>query len=153
MPDSLFAAPPQPLAREATEVMGRTTIDDLAHIEEAWPAFERLVGLRGRKMFATVDTRRARYTVCTPITSRDDPDALGLTRSELPGGSFLRGRMVGEPEWLYARIAEGIEELRAMVDVDDARPLVEYYRRREQVELWVPVRTATSEAAMRAAEP
>jgi hypothetical protein len=31
-------------------------------------------------------------------------------------------------------------ELRAMAQVDEVRPLVEFYRRRDQIELWVPIR-------------
>jgi hypothetical protein len=32
-----------------------------------------------------------------------------------------------------------MDELRTMVQFDTARPLVEFYRRHDQVELWVPI--------------
>jgi hypothetical protein len=32
-----------------------------------------------------------------------------------------------------------MKELQAMVQMDPTRPLVEFYRRHDQVELWVPI--------------
>jgi hypothetical protein len=119
--------------------MERSTVDDLAHIQKIWPPFEHLVGLRGRKMYARADLRLNTYTVCTPVREGDDPESLGLETGTLPGGAYLRGRMVGEPSAIYALIGSGMNELKAMVQVDTTRPLVEFYRRHDQVELWVPI--------------
>ena len=119
--------------------MERSTVDDLAHIQEIWPPFEHLVGLRGRKMYARADLRLNTYTVCTPVREDDNPESLGLEAGTLPGGAYLRGRMIGEPSVIYALIGSGMHELQAMVEVDASRPLVEFYRRHDQVELWVPI--------------
>lgn len=119
--------------------MERSTVDDLAHIQAIWPPFEQLVGLRGRKMYARADEGRSTYTVCTPIRAGDDPKVLGLQTGVLPGGSFLRGRLVGEPPSIYERISSGMQELRQLVEMDVTRPLIEFYRRHDQIELWVPV--------------
>ncbi len=119
--------------------MGCSTDDDLSHIQEIWPRFERLVGLRGRKMYATVDGHQNTYTVCTPVKLHDDPEALGLERSTLPGGTYVRGCLSGEPAWVYSRIGVAVQELESQVITDQARPVVEFYRRHDQVELWVPV--------------
>jgi hypothetical protein len=136
---SVFVAPPTHVQRDDVVVMQQVTVDDLPHIQQLWPAFERLVGLRGRKMFAQVDTRRNTYTVCTPVRDDDDPDRLGLQLGTLPGGRYLRGCIVGEPPGVYAQIGAGMAELEAATPVDASRPLVEYYRRRDEIELWVPV--------------
>jgi hypothetical protein len=56
MHPSVFVSAPDRIHRSHVTVMQRTTADDLAHIQQVWPSFELLVGLRGRKMYALVDT-------------------------------------------------------------------------------------------------
>jgi hypothetical protein len=140
MTASTFQHQPDRIERPDITVMQQTTIDDLPHIQATWPPFERLVGLRGRKMYAYVDERRGTYTVCTPVRDDDDPDALSLQVGTLPGGWYLRGRIVGEPPALYGAIGAGMQELKAAAQssVED-RPLVEFYRRHTEIELWVPI--------------
>ena len=99
-----------------------------------------LVGLRGRKMYGSVDTAAGTYTTCTPVRDGDDPQALGLDLGVLPGGDYLRGRLVGEPPAVYEQIGPGAWlSSSGLADRDPSRPLIEFYRRRDQVELWVPV--------------
>jgi hypothetical protein len=119
--------------------MQQTTVDDLPHIQQVWPPFERLVGLRGRKMYALIDTQLQTYSVCTPVKDGDVPERLGLDLGTLPGGSYLRGSLAGEPPQIYERIGEGMQALEATAVRDESRPLVEFYRRRDQIELWVPI--------------
>jgi hypothetical protein len=135
---SVFSSPPDRIERQDVVVMERSTVDDLAHIQEIWPPFEHLVGLRGRKMYAYADLRLNTYTVCTPVREDDDPESFGLETGTLPGGSYLRGRLVGAPSVICALIGPGMHELQEMGHVDTVRPLVEFYRRHDQVELWVP---------------
>jgi hypothetical protein len=116
-----------------------TCRDELAAIQQVWPEFEELVGVRGRQMYAMADVVAATYSPCTPIRPGDDPAALGLAVGELPGGRFLRGRLRGEPPDLYASIGAGVDELLAAGPVDPGRPVVEFYRRHDEIELWVPV--------------
>jgi len=119
--------------------MQQTTVDELEHIRAIWPAFEQTVGLRGRRMYAMIDTDLHTYTVCTPVREVDRPDELSLQIGTLPGGWYLRGRLIGEPPEIYELIGVGMTELEAGARRDTSRPLVEYYRRRDQVDLWVPV--------------
>ena len=49
------------------------------------------------------------------------------------------GRLVGDPPGIFERIGAGMAELRAAASADGTRPLVEYYRRHDHIELWVPV--------------
>jgi hypothetical protein len=139
---SVFASKPDRIDRQDVLVMERSTIDDLAHIQQIWPPFEHLVGLRGRKMYARADLRLSTYTVCTPVREGDNPEFLGLETGTLAGGAYLRGRIVGEPSIIYALVGSGMKELQAMVQMDPTRPLVEFYRRHDQVELWVPIPAA-----------
>ena len=120
--------------------MQRSTVDDLTHIQAIWPSFEQLVGLRGRKMYALIDEHLGTYTVCTPLRDGDQPGDLGLQLGTLPGGWYLRGRMVGEPPGLYQHIADGMGELKSAMPADNTRPLVEFYRRHNEIDLWLPIR-------------
>jgi hypothetical protein len=116
------------------------TRDELPAIQRLWPRFEELVGLRGRKMYAMVDTQAGTYAACTPVREDDDPDRLGLETGTLPGGWYLRALIAGDPPALYARIGPAMQALtRLALPADPGRPLVEYYRRHDEIELWVPV--------------
>lgn len=119
--------------------MEQTTIDDLPHIQAIWPSFEQLVGLRRRKMYARADEPSNSYTVCTPLLEGDDPQRLGLSIGTLRGGRYLRGRIVGDPPESYGKISTGMAELEAATPKDAGRPVVEFYRRHDQIELWVPI--------------
>ena len=90
-------------------------------------------------MYALVDLVAGNYSTCTPIRNGDDPEKFGLQRGVLPGGTFRRGRLRGEPPELYRSIGPGFDELEAAGDVDRTRPLVEFYKRHDQIELWLPV--------------
>ena len=125
--------------RAPVAVMLRTCRDELGEIQRLWPEFEELVGLRGRKMYAIVDVAAGTYATCTPLHPDDDPASLSLSLGELPGGRFRRGRLRGEPPSVYGLIAAGVDELMAAGPVDADRPLVEFYKRHDEIELWVPI--------------
>lgn len=143
MAESLLPKAPSRIERSDVTVMGTATPDDIEHIKVAWAPFEEIVGLRGRKMYALIDTTAKTYTVCTPVKEEDDPAALGLGTMTFPGGPYLRGRLIGDPPELYTRIGPAMMEIEAIVSasgsIDPRRPLVEYYKRLDEVELWVPI--------------
>lgn len=62
-----------------------------------------------------------------------------MLHGELPGGRFRRGRLGGEPPDVYGRIGAAVEELVSAGPVDPSRPVVEFYKRRDEIELRVPV--------------
>ena len=136
---SVFAGPPDVVSRDPVTVMLATCADELSEIQRLWPWFEELVGLRGRKMYGAALVDAHTYLTCTPVRPGDDPERLGLQVDELAGGTFRRGRLRGEPPGIYASIGPGVEELEAAGLVDRARPVVEFYKRRDEVELWVPI--------------
>ena len=140
MTDAVFDSQPTRTLKTGMSVMLERTRDELPAIQALWPRFERLVGLRGRRMYAMVDTRAETYAACTPVKDDDDPARLGLDTSDLPGGWYLRARITGDPPGLYERIGPAMQALTALAaPVDPDRPLVEYYRRHEEIELWVPI--------------
>ncbi len=133
---------PARVFKDSQTVMCERTRDELPAIQRLWPHFERLVGLRGRRMYAMVDTAAATYAACTPIKEDDDPHRFGLDVGELPGGWYIRALISGDPPGLYERIGPAMQALVALADpLDASRPLVEYYRRHDEIELWVPVLT------------
>ena len=135
---NLDSIPARTLKADVTVMLQRTR-DALPAIQELWPRFETLVGLRGRRMYAMVDLAGGTYAACTPVRGDDDPAALGLETGVLPGGWYLRARITGEPPGLYERIAPAMQALAAEATMDPGRPQVEYYRRHDEIELWVPV--------------
>jgi hypothetical protein len=135
----LDSRPTRTRKADVTVMLDRTR-DELPEIQRLWPRFERMVGLSGRRMYAMVDTRAGTYAACTPVRRDDDPARLGLDTAELPGGWYLRARITGDPPGLYERIGPAMQALRMLaVPADPGRPLVEYYKRHDEIELWVPV--------------
>jgi hypothetical protein len=136
----MFDSQPTRTLKAGVTVMLERTRDELLAIQQLWPRFEHLVGLRGRRMYAMVDARAGTYAVCTPVRESDDPARLGLDTATLPGGWYLRARITGDPPGLYERIAPAMQALNALAaPADPSRPLIEYYRRHDMIELWVPV--------------
>jgi hypothetical protein len=136
----IFDSQPTRTLKADVTVMLERTRDELPAIQQLWPRFERLVGLRRRRMYAMVDIRAGTYAACTPAREGDDPGRLGLETATLPGGWYLRARITGEPPRLYERIGPAMQALKALaVCADPGRPLIEYYRRHNEIELWVPV--------------
>lgn len=134
----IFDSRPGRVVKADVAVMLECVRDELSAIQELWPRFERLVGLRGRRMYAMVT--EGTYAACTPVREDDDPARLGLDTAILPGGWYLQARIAGEPPGLYQRIGPAVEALEALASPGDpARPVVEYYRRHDVIELWVPV--------------
>ena len=97
MRPTVFDSLPDRIHRVDVTVMSQTTADDLPHIQKVWPAFEQIVGLRGRKMYALIDTATSSYTVCTPVRDGDDPDHLGLQVETMPAARTYAGGLSVSP--------------------------------------------------------
>ena len=54
----MFDSEPTRTLKAGVTVMLERTRDELPAIQQLWPRFENLVGLRGRRMYAMVDTQR-----------------------------------------------------------------------------------------------
>jgi hypothetical protein len=68
------------------------------------------------------------------------PVKWGVRDRHDPGGSYLRVRLRGEPPEIYEQIGPRMAELEASTDRDENRPLIEFYRRRDEIDLLVPAR-------------
>jgi hypothetical protein len=73
------------------------------------------------------------------VREGDDPSALVLESSVLPGGRYLRARLRGEPPEVYKRIGPTFTALEKTAATDESRPYIEFYRQRNEIELLLPV--------------
>ncbi|MHC4223319.1 MAG: hypothetical protein ACYSX0_09710 [Planctomycetota bacterium] len=93
----------------------------------------RLSTLRGRKFFATC--RGQDYRACVQLRDDDDPEALGLEVGVVPGGLYAKRRLEGGPE----KIEATFDAIAAEHAQDVSRPCVEFYRRHDEVILFLPI--------------
>lgn len=126
--------------RNAVPVMFRRVADEAAAISRGMAEVEAAVGLRGRKYYGAFDADGDEYRVCVQLRDGDDPEALGLEVGSLPGGRYARVRLTGEPPAVYALIGPTFEKLSDRPDRDRSRPGIEFYRRRDEIDLLLPVR-------------
>src|SRR6266480_3867105 len=113
--------------------------DDPPGIRASWDRLESIVPLRGRKFFGLVEEVGASYFACVARVDGDDPEALGLEERILPGGRYLRERLRGEPPAVYEQIASTVKALEEQAHLDESRAVIEYYRRRDEVDILVPI--------------
>jgi len=126
--------------RDDVSVMLRRVPDEVRSIRRAWKQVEQALGsLRGRKFYGAFDATTNQYAVCVALRQGDDPDALDLQQGTLPGGRYIRLRLKGEPPDVYDLIPTTMESLADRPDRDLTRPLLEFYRRRDEIDLMVPV--------------
>jgi len=117
----------------------RASEDTPAAIQHAWAEFEAVVGLKSRKFFGAFDNEAHEYRVCTQLKGDDDPEALGFEVGTLPGGTYLRARLQGEPPAVYEKIPSTVEDLVKQAAVDASRPTIEFYRSRDVIDVLLPV--------------
>jgi len=126
--------------RPETHVMFLEVRDQPVEIGRAWEQLEAVLGsLRGRKFLGTFDAVIGTYRACVQLREGDDPDALGLQTALIPGGLYLRARLRGEPPEVYERIPPAFAELEAAATRDTGRPGIEFYRRRDEIDLLLPI--------------
>jgi hypothetical protein len=128
-----------PVERGDIEVMFVRTEDEPVAMRRGWERLEAVVGLRGRKFFGAFDPSTGEYRVCVQVKEGDYPAALGLESGTLPGGRYLRARLRGEPPEVYERIGPTFEALVETAHPDATRPSIEFYRRRGEIDLLLPV--------------
>jgi hypothetical protein len=128
------------IERHDTPVMFLRAEDFPAGIAAAWQQLEeRFDSLKGRRFFGAFDPGSFEYRACVQIQPGDDPAGLGLEEGVLPGGGYARVRLRGEPPQIYDEIQPAFDELEKRFDRDAGRPSIEHYRRRDQIDLLLPV--------------
>jgi hypothetical protein len=119
--------------------MFKRVADEPAAISRGMAEVEAAVGLRGRKYYGAFDADGNEYRVCVQLRDGDDANTLGLEVGMLPGGRFARIRLTGEPPDVYRLIGPTFERLSLRPDHDRSRPGIEFYRRRDVIDLLLPV--------------
>ena len=120
-------------------VMFKRVADEPDAITRGMADVEEAVGLRGRKYYGAFDADGGEYRVCVQLREGDDPETLGLEVGTLPGGRYARVRLTGEPPEVYRLIGPTFERLSQRPDRDRSRPGIEFYRRRDVIDLLLPV--------------
>jgi predicted RNA-binding protein with PIN domain len=105
-----------------------------------WERLESVVDLKGRKAYGAFFPKASEYRACVEIVDLAEDAELGLESAVLPGGTFLRARLRGEPAELYPRIGPTFDALSGAAEPDLDRPSLELYRRRDEVDLLLPIR-------------
>jgi GyrI-like small molecule binding domain len=128
------------IERDEVAVMFKRVADEQTAINRGWVEVEEAIGsLRGRKFYGAFDEASAEYRVCVQLRESDQPAALGLETGTLPGGRYAQVRLQGEPPAVYALIGPAFETLAKRADRDPGRPGIEFYRRRDVIDLLLPV--------------
>ena len=96
---------------------------------------------KGRKAFGYWLPEQREYRACFSLKEGDDPEALGLRQSVIPGGRYRRARLKGED--LYGKVGPTFDELAKDAPIDDTRPWLEFYRREDEVDVLVPIKPET----------
>jgi DNA gyrase inhibitor GyrI len=99
----------------------------------------RLGTLRGRRFFGVFDPASREYLACVQTKGGEEAHALGLGQTVIPGGTYLRTTITGQPPAVYAQVGPTFEELEKQSRPDSNRPLIEFYRRHNEIDLLVPV--------------
>jgi hypothetical protein len=124
--------------RAETPVMFKRVADEIDAIRQAMQEVEAAVGLRGRKYYGAFDDD-GEYRVCVELREDDDPSAFGLEVGSLAGGRYARERLTGEPPGVYDLIGPTFQRLSRRPDRDPSRLGIEFYRRRDTIDLLLPV--------------
>jgi len=133
------------ITRVDTPALSREVPLDLPAIQEAWPAFESAFdSLQGRRTMGLIDNRAGTYRLCIERLPRDRENPLGLDETTIPGGRYLRLRLIGDALGVYGQIAAAFDELFKHANHDPTRPLIEFYRREGEVDCLVPVNAAAT---------
>ncbi|MEU8329710.1 GyrI-like domain-containing protein [Micromonospora sp. NPDC048839] len=135
---------PDPITRRVerreTPVLFISTADEQDAITEAWDRLETIVGsLHGRKFFGVFGPPDGSYRVCVQVQDDDDATVSGLESGSIPGGPYLSTTVRGEPPEIYSHIPTRYAELKQVADHDSTRPSIEFYRRRDEIDLLIPV--------------
>ena len=105
--------------------------------QRAWMELAEVVELPGRQTYGYWHPPELEYRACSSLEDGDDPTALGLGETVLPGGWYRRASLDGDDA--YARIGPTIDELAEDANVDRSRPILELYRGHNEVDVLVPV--------------
>jgi hypothetical protein len=102
----------------------------------------RLQTLKGRRFYGTFreTPQGEEYFACVTRVDSDDPEVLRLEVGTIPGGWYVRRKLLDWDSKL-AELPRLFKELAHSQDVDPIRPSLEFYRSQKELHLLVPVRS------------
>jgi hypothetical protein len=102
----------------------------------------KLPSIKGRRFYGLfrVLPEGEEYFACVEKLSTDDPVAMGLDVGRIPGGLYVRRKVL---DWSKV-IAEGklpsiFQDMVRQYDVDRTRPEIEFYRSMTELHILIPV--------------
>ncbi len=122
-----------------------STVVGVEDVSKAVDSVEEKLGhkLTGRKCYgvSTEDEKGLHYRACVAIQEGDDPASLGLEVSKIPGGKYAKDRI---RPWDYKKdvplLIEKFEKMSKEHEPDKTRPSVEFYRRHDDLILYLPIK-------------
>jgi predicted RNA-binding protein with PIN domain len=92
-----------------------------------------------RRCYGAFYPPSSEYRACIELGDFAEDAKLGLESAVLPGGTFLRARLRGEPSKIYPQIGPTFDALSKAAEPDLDRPSLEYYRRPGEVDVLLPI--------------
>jgi hypothetical protein len=141
MADAFVERAEVPVLRVKADVEGSGPPGAFAQLESKLPT------LRGRRFYGTFRLKDGveEYYACVERIARDDPLAWEVETGVIPGGLYLRRRLVGSEEHI-PHLPRLFREMIESSDLDDQRPSVEFYRSQTELQLLLPVRSRSRAA-------
>jgi hypothetical protein len=93
--------------------------------------------LKGRKFYGAV--LEGRYRACAAKNDGDDSEKLGLQSWVIPGGKYLKSKIADWEEHI-PETGPAFDKMVKNAEVDLARPFIAFYRSRQELQLYVPIR-------------
>jgi len=102
----------------------------------------KLPSLKGRKFYGAFRLlpEGEEYFACVEKFPTDDPQAMGLELGIIPGGLYVRRKVLDWEKVIAAgQLGTIFQNMVAQYTVDRSRPDIEYYRSMKELHLLVPV--------------
>ncbi len=102
----------------------------------------KLPTIQGRKFYGTFQFTPdgEEYYACVVRIDSDDPGKMQLETGVIPGGLYVRRKLM-DWEKNLSKLASLFEEMARTHDVDRKRPSLEFYRSQAEMHLFLPVRS------------
>jgi len=100
----------------------------------------KLPTIKGRKFYGTFQFTPdgEEYYACVARIDSDDPGKMQLETGVIPGGWYVRSKLM-DWEKNLSKLAGLFEEMARTHDVDPKRPSLEFYRSQAELQLFLPV--------------
>lgn len=141
MPDTTMDLEDTPVLMVRADMKGKGPSDAFRILEEKLPT------LKGRKFYGTfkeLPNGEEEYYACVVRVESDDPGKMKLETGLIPGGKYARRRIDGWEKVVREGKLPGMFNDFAkshLPQLDNSRPSLEYYRSRDELFIFVPVRT------------